>query len=301
MATQSLPNATEADPTSKIRLVPQRTWEDPHTTSLWSCDDTSASEGLTLEYGVNSDTRLTNEYLVIMPNVLVGGATYTFALTATDSYGRGGTRSLNLTVGLAPRGGVLDASPSNGTALLDRFTLTAANWTDDASSLPLKYSFYYHNRPPSRTATAPISATVASSLLGAAISANTTLPLGYGSAYELTVGLSVEDVIGASTTRNATISVGPPKLDVALESVTNQYASIEAKVDSGNTGDGMSESLVGVRYYHAPPTVYSHRNTGRRYHCATHPSRLGHHPHSSTGAAASGDLGSELLLRGVNG
>lgn len=239
MATQSLTNATEADPTSKIRLVPQRSWGDPHTTSLWSCDDTSASTGLALEYGVNSDTRLTNEYLVLMPNVLVGGATYTFTLTATDSYGHVDARSLNLTVGLAPRGGMLVVSPSNGTALLDRFILLASNWTDDAASFSLTYSFYYYNRPPSLTDTAPIGTTVASSIRGAAISANTTLPLGSGATYELTVALSVQDVIGASTTRNTTISVHPPSLSVALESVTDQYESIEAKVNSGNTGDGM--------------------------------------------------------------
>ena len=48
--------------------------------------------------------------------------------------------------------GVLEVSPTNGTALDTKFSLSAPEgWSDDSDDLPLKYRFGYYKKRGSRT------------------------------------------------------------------------------------------------------------------------------------------------------
>lgn len=63
---------------------------------------------LSLEHGVTTYTRLTNEYLVLKESVMTGGATYAFTMVMTDSLGRTSAGSINITAGQPPWDGLIE-------------------------------------------------------------------------------------------------------------------------------------------------------------------------------------------------
>ena len=84
---------------------------------------------------------------VLELGALTQGSTYTFLLTAfatgtdDDANVVSGYAETTVVVNAPPSSGTFTASPSSGTALVTTFTLTASSWVDDASDLPLQYSF----------------------------------------------------------------------------------------------------------------------------------------------------------------
>ncbi|CAN0146388.1 unnamed protein product, partial [Pylaiella littoralis] len=84
--------------------------------------------------------------LVTRPNVLTGGLSYTFRLSAIDAVSlETGFAELSVMVNAAPTGGRIEATPRAGVAALDTFTLESLDWSDDVDDLPLVFSFSYIN------------------------------------------------------------------------------------------------------------------------------------------------------------
>lgn len=127
----------------------------------WTWDDTGAPG---LDSSLITTTGDVQPNLVVRPDILSAGATvrcllpaiclstlsehligsqYTFSLRATY-LGSSSSTNVVVTMNSAPYGGSLTVSPDPPyTALLSELTLTASQWTDDASDLPLEYSFSY--------------------------------------------------------------------------------------------------------------------------------------------------------------
>lgn len=95
--------------------------------------------------GQTTWTSLATSNLVILPNVLIPGAEYTFTLTLTNSYGAKGFGATNVSVSQPPFGGSFVVSPSNGTTLATLYTFETSGWRDDATSYPLLYRFVYYS------------------------------------------------------------------------------------------------------------------------------------------------------------
>ncbi|CAM9419179.1 unnamed protein product [Pylaiella littoralis] len=84
--------------------------------------------------------------LVTRPNILTGGSSYTFRLSAMDAESlETGFAELSVVVNAAPTGGRIEATPRAGVAALDTFTLESLDWSDDADDLPMVFSFSYVN------------------------------------------------------------------------------------------------------------------------------------------------------------
>ncbi|CAN0146525.1 unnamed protein product [Pylaiella littoralis] len=84
--------------------------------------------------------------LVTRPNVLTGGLSYTFRLSAINAVSlETGFAELSVVVNAAATGGRIEATPRAGVAALDTFTLESLDWSDDVDDLPLVFSFSYVN------------------------------------------------------------------------------------------------------------------------------------------------------------
>jgi hypothetical protein len=83
----------------------------------------------------------TSSTLILAPNVLTAGTTYTFQLAArlSTSASEAGLASATITVNSIPTGGTCSVSPSQGVAIQTKFTFACAGWLDDAGNLPLTY------------------------------------------------------------------------------------------------------------------------------------------------------------------
>eukprot|EP00903_Cladosiphon_okamuranus_P012876 g12026.t1 len=80
--------------------------------------------------------------LVIRANILTGGSTYTFRLSAVDTVSLAkGFAELSILANAAPSGGYIEATPRLGVAALDTFYLECLSWSDDVDDLPLTFSF----------------------------------------------------------------------------------------------------------------------------------------------------------------
>lgn len=91
--------------TSKVTLEATVDSPDPATTYWWAVN---SDDGLALVHGVSTATSLKlGDLLVVKPNILAGGETYTFMLTATNSHGAAGYGTLNVTAGRPPWNGVI--------------------------------------------------------------------------------------------------------------------------------------------------------------------------------------------------
>jgi hypothetical protein len=107
--------------------------------------------------------------LVIKPNVLIPGTTYTFRLTVTNSNGDGYAQTSTM-VNTAPVHGTISSNPSSGTALSD-FTLTSTSWT--SAQAPLSYYFSIKNGESEVRLTKVSSLNTASVTLPQSVSGNT--------------------------------------------------------------------------------------------------------------------------------
>jgi hypothetical protein len=169
--------------------------------TLWSVSGTPA---LNLSSPLIAATPLTSASLVLVADALQPGASYVFRLTATDSDGEA-FAELAVPVAAAPLGadgspaGLLAVSPSSGTALETRFTLTASAWAGDG---PLLYAFSYRVSPDADL--------VAVSAFQPSPSVSVTLPAGAtGSTNVLSLFVTVMSAAGAvsAAAANATADV----------------------------------------------------------------------------------------------
>jgi hypothetical protein len=84
--------------------------------------------------------------LVIPAGELTPGGTYQFECRAQYSgepYSTPGYAALTVVVNSPPSSGVLAASPAQGAVMDTAFELSCSGWVDDATDLPLLYSFFY--------------------------------------------------------------------------------------------------------------------------------------------------------------
>ena len=90
-----------------------------------------------------TDTELTNKFIVIKPNTLLGGRRYRLMMTA-KMYGRTTARVINeFVVNAPPYGGKCTVDLPSGLADLTNFTFNCHGWKDDDT--PLTYEFNYRN------------------------------------------------------------------------------------------------------------------------------------------------------------
>ena len=80
--------------------------------------------------------------LVVKPNVLTPGQTYTIRLTLTQD-GKVGFDQVSFLVDSPPSGGVFELSPISGTTFETIFKFSALGWQSSADSLPILYAFEY--------------------------------------------------------------------------------------------------------------------------------------------------------------
>lgn len=131
-------------PADKLRLTSAAAMPGQPASALtyeWAVDDAS----LDLSSTAVSTTSNTRPNLALLPGMLRAGAEYTFTLVASFQ-GRSASASMRVKMNSAPYGGSMSLSPeANFIALTTDITLTAIQWTDDASDMPLEYAFSYTN------------------------------------------------------------------------------------------------------------------------------------------------------------
>lgn len=226
-------NTSQVATSSKLILTAVYTSTDPHVKFLWSV--VTDDPYFTLQYGVTTSTPLTNSILVVKAYTLLQGYSYSFSVTAINSYNHGDIRELNVTAARSPYNGTLDVSPLNGTALVTPFVMRTYGWLDDADSYPLTSAFIYVQ---SDGSTAYLDAGTERELSDEQSTgvSNFTLPIGFDDEYHIIVGVLVSDVVGASTTLNLTVQSFPPSLDAAEGLISNSVNDIDKAVLSGDTG-----------------------------------------------------------------
>eukprot|EP00004_Rigifila_ramosa_P004326 TRINITY_DN1473_c0_g1_i7.p1 TRINITY_DN1473_c0_g1~~TRINITY_DN1473_c0_g1_i7.p1 ORF type:complete len:1511 (+),score=334.97 TRINITY_DN1473_c0_g1_i7:61-4533(+) len=162
-------------------------------------------------------TSRTSQILKLAPGYLQGGRTYAFTLfsdfgTFNASWCAGaappasqsfiGQASVVVTANAPPYAGSLTASPSSGTSLQTAFLLTANDWVDDTSDLPLSYEYQVETvAEPGVFATAVAAQTLAQR--SAVLAGSTSAPS------LLRVKVIVRDRWGAAATAETTVTVNP--------------------------------------------------------------------------------------------
>ena len=80
--------------------------------------------------------------LVILPNILSSGRSYTFRLSAVSNFGET-FAEISFIVNKPPTSGYIETNPSAGMAGLTVFSTHTGSWVDDSEDLPFHYSFFY--------------------------------------------------------------------------------------------------------------------------------------------------------------
>ena len=133
---------------------------------------------------------------------LRGGTLYTFRMTAAPQ----STPTLitytdvTLYANMPPAGGYISTSPKSGDALMTDFLIMAPDWTSDAGSLPLSYSFAF------RVSTVSAYLTLATSSLRAYVIS--TLPAGLRALDDhVTLRGKISDIYSAASTATGSVQV----------------------------------------------------------------------------------------------
>jgi hypothetical protein len=170
--------------------------------------------------------------LVIKPNILVPGTTYTFRLTVTNSNGDGYAQTSTM-VNTAPVHGTISSNPSSGTALSD-FTLTSASWT--SAQAPLSYYFSIKNGESEVRLTKVSSLNTASVTLPQSVSGNT-----------VQVFAHVIDQIGDEGVVDMNVTVVPLVLSSANASETQQVVTnLLANLNTITDPEKVTQSVVAI-------------------------------------------------------
>ena len=104
-------------------------------------DDASTATTGAVAAGVTGTT-----YLVLPAGTLTAGATYQFQLSASYAGDRDATpgySALTVVVNSPPSSGTLALAPRDGVVMETAYDFACAGWVDDATDLPLLYSFFY--------------------------------------------------------------------------------------------------------------------------------------------------------------
>lgn len=100
--------------------------------------------------------------------------------------------------------------PTNGTASTTLFNMTTSGWDDDPASLPLAYYFYFDLGTGYDIVLSTGVDGSTSYLTNGSASASSTLPLGEGDDFNLTVGVRVTDITDASASASQIVYSRPP-------------------------------------------------------------------------------------------
>ena len=191
---------------------------------------------VSLDVGIGSTTGAEQPRLVMRPNVLTPGGTYTFELTAAYE-GATATTSVTVLMNRAPWGGGLVLTYDEpAIALTTSVNIAAVQWVDDPDDMPLKYAFSYRPQSSSQgTSETPLGMT--------SIAASSSwLPL----EGNWTIVCSVQDVYSAATTTNASLSVAPVVVDDTLSaSLIVQMDTAQGSGDAA-TAVNLASSLAGA-------------------------------------------------------
>ena len=159
--------------------------------------------------------------LAIRAGVLSSGRKYTFQLStaftsqqqATATAGAAtAVATVTVVVNQSPLGGAVSVSPDEGMALSTRFFLSTYQWTDDASDLPLTYTFTYYPVTPDTQTLLRISSETAtvSAVLGQGVEY-------YG--YAITCVVTAMDVFGGESNATAIAVVRPYAASASVDTV----------------------------------------------------------------------------------
>eukprot|EP00597_Dinobryon_sp_UTEXLB2267_P011073 CAMPEP_0170102850 /NCGR_PEP_ID=MMETSP0020_2-20130122/3125_1 /TAXON_ID=98059 /ORGANISM="Dinobryon sp., Strain UTEXLB2267" /LENGTH=1395 /DNA_ID=CAMNT_0010326267 /DNA_START=600 /DNA_END=4788 /DNA_ORIENTATION=- len=124
-----------------IILVPS---DISNVSALWTVDDPSISLNQIASSPVHSrlSSSSNTNYLVLLPNTLIGGLTLTFTLSCFSVLNEFfASSSVIVMTNSAPKPGTFVVSPPVGTELKDMFLFNAQQWMD--TDLPLYYQFEY--------------------------------------------------------------------------------------------------------------------------------------------------------------
>ena len=159
----------------------------------------------------------------------------TFKFTATNHHGRFDWGELTIAAGRRPWGGNFTVSPKNGTSMSTSFAMSTKGWSDDADSLPLKWSFGY-------TSTSTGGRTVLRGSKATMNASTTSMPLGDSSkSYALVVDVRCIDIVGAYASLDETINVVPPPMSQAASVISDALASIDVSaVDASSVVEAAS-------------------------------------------------------------
>jgi hypothetical protein len=166
----------------------------------------------------NTDSRigtsLTSSTLVLLPNSLSGGATYSFMVTLTSVANPSMSVSANVSfsVNAAPANGACSSSPESGTALVTSFNLACSGFSDDPEDLPLSYSFsVVPAAAPAYELRGAQSVSAYSTVLSAASPLNMMAKIcdlwGACSSYAFSANVTMQDVKSASVVASLASSV----------------------------------------------------------------------------------------------
>ena len=172
-------------------------------------------------------------FLVVKPNVLSGGHSYTFVVDVVDEYG---SASANATVAVntPPSNGSFSVSPDSGDALQTIFTLAAANWSD--SDLPITYTYFTvfsSMAEGASTSDGTVRVSISSS--------GTTLPAGDETKNNsISLALEAMDSLGAVTFADGVFATVVYAGDDASGFVANVTNDIEELIALGDTEEAVT-------------------------------------------------------------
>ena len=164
--------------------------------------------------------------LSVSPFSLRGGTTYTFRITASPQGNPSLTTYTDVTLyaNMPPAGGYISSSPKTGDALMTDYLIMASDWTSDAASLPLSYSFAYRLSPVAAYLT--LSTT---SLKSYTIS---TLPAGLSALDDqVTLRGKISDIYSATSTATGATQV---RFNAAVNLSNYLAASLSSALAFGN-------------------------------------------------------------------
>ena len=140
--------------------------------------------------------------LSVTPFSLRGGTLYTFRIIAAPQGNPTLTTYTDVTLyaNLPPAGGYISTSPASGDALMTDYLIMAPDWTSDADSLPLSYSFAF------RVSSASAYLTLSTSSLRAYTISN--LPAGLSAMEDrVTLRGKISDIFSATSSATGTAQV----------------------------------------------------------------------------------------------
>ncbi|OQR89904.1 transmembrane protein, partial [Thraustotheca clavata] len=217
------------NPDSKIAMAGIVTSSiDSAPTALWTIQGDASQAIANATFGF-SRTSLT---MLLLPNTLQAGNSYTFILTGTDKFGQSSAATIYISINQPPSSGTLVSEPKSGSSLVTNFALSSLNWVD--VDLPLMFAFKY--------IVGPVVANQSEVTLGdyaLTTTFNTILPKGSGENSTITIVGYIADSYGCATKAYTTVSVSAlsgsaESQQAILQNQSSQLATMAASNDPGS-------------------------------------------------------------------